>query len=216
MANIALTDDHVLLRNGLAGLLNSLGHTILFEADNGEDLTKKINPKALPDIVVMDINMPVMDGCEATVWLRKHHPAVKVLALSMYNDESAIIRMLGCGARGYILKDSKPAEMQEAIEAIMKEGFHYSELLNDKLIYAINRMGDGIPGEIGKLPEISEREMEFLRLCCTELTYREIAEKLLVSPRTVDSYRDILFDKLKVKTRVGLVMYAVKNGIMHI
>ncbi len=216
MANIVLTDDHVLLRNGLAGLLSSLGHTILYEADNGHELIKKINAKCLPDIVVMDINMPVMDGCEATLWLRKHYPAVKVLALSMYNDESAIIRMLGCGAKGYILKDSKPAQMQEAIDAIMKDGFHYSELLNDKLIYAINKIGDDAVTEMSKIIDITDREMEFLRLCCTELTYREIAEKLLVSPRTVDSYRDVLFDKLKVKTRVGLVMYAVKNGIIHI
>jgi two-component system, NarL family, invasion response regulator UvrY len=158
----------------------------------------------------------VMDGCEATTWLRQHHPKVKVLALSMYNDENAIIRMLKCGARGYILKDSKPAQMQEAIDTIVKEGFHYSELLNDKLIYALNKIGDGSNGDIGKQVEINEREAEFLRYCCTELTYKEIADKLQVSPRTVDSYRDSLFIRFKVKTRIGLVMYAVKNGIMQV
>jgi len=189
MANIGLTDDHVLLRNGLAALLKNLRHEILWEADNGKDLMEKIDPSRLPDIVIMDINMPEMDGCAATVWLRRNHPSVHVLALSMYNDESAIIRMLGSGARGYILKDSKPAQMQEAIDAIMQEGFHYSELLNVKLIHAINRLGQGAAGDIGRVADISERETEFLKLCCTELTYREIAERLSVSPRTVDSYR---------------------------
>ena len=142
MANIVLTDDHILLRNGLAGLIKNLGHHVLFEADNGKDLIEKLNSRHLPDLVLMDINMPEMDGCEATEWLRKHHPKIKVLALSMYNNESAIIRMLKAGAKGYILKDSRPQQLEVAIDAIMKQGFHYSELQNGKLIHAINQMGD--------------------------------------------------------------------------
>jgi two-component system, NarL family, invasion response regulator UvrY len=214
MANLALTDDHILLRNGLASLLKNLGHSILFEADNGKDLTVKLNPGQLPDVILMDINMPEMDGCETTTWLRKHHPAVKVLALSMYNNESAIIRMLKAGAKGYILKDSRPQQLEAAIDAIMKQGFHYSELLNGKLIHAINQMGDTSTG-LSTLVHLHEKETDFLKFCCTELTYKEIAEKLSVSPRTVDSYRDTLFEKLNVKTRIGLVMYAVKNGIVQ-
>jgi two-component system, NarL family, invasion response regulator UvrY len=214
MANIVLTDDHVLLRNGLAGLIKNLGHHVLFEADNGKDLIKKLSPGNLPDIILMDINMPEMDGCEATQYIRQHYPLVKVLALSMYNNESSIIRMLKAGAKGYILKDSHPQELQAAIEAIMKQGFHYSELLNGKLIHAINQMGDSSTN-ISSLVHLVEKETDFLKLCCTELTYKEIADKLAVSPRTVDGYRDALFDKLNVKTRVGLVMYSVKNGIVQ-
>lgn len=214
MANIALTDDHILLRNGLAALLTSLGHHILFEADNGADLIEKLDAKNLPDIILMDINMPVMDGCASTQWLRTNHPAVKVLALSMYNNESSIIRMLKCGAKGYILKDSKPQQLEAAIQSIIKDGFHYSELLNGKLINAINKMGDPNT-ELNTLVQLNDKETDFLKLCCTELTYKEIAQKLLVSPRTVDSYRDALFEKLLVKTRVGLVMFAVKNGLVQ-
>lgn len=214
MAKIVLTDDHVLLRSGLAGLIKNLGHHVLFEADNGLDLIDKLDARDLPDIVLMDINMPEMDGREATIWLRKNYPKVKVLALSMYNNESAIISMLKAGAKGYILKDSRPQQLQEAIESIMKQGFHYSELLNGKLIYAINQMGISST-ELSTIVQLHEKETEFLKLCCTELTYKEIADKLAVSPRTIDGYRDILFEKLHVKTRVGMVMFAVKNGIVH-
>jgi two-component system, NarL family, invasion response regulator UvrY len=214
MANIALTDDHVLLRNGLANLVKNLGHTVIFEADNGKDFIEKLNPDFLPDIVLMDINMPIMDGCETAKWIKEHHPQIMVLALSMYNDENSVIRMLKCGAKGYLLKDSKPQELDAAINALLKEGFHYSELLNGKLIHAINKMGDE-NGDLNVLIHLNEKETEFLKYACTELTYKEIAEKLFVSPRTVDSYRDALFEKLKLKTRVGLVMYAVKNGIVR-
>lgn len=215
MANIALADDHILIRNGLAGLLKNTGHTVLFEADNGKDFIQKLDPKNLPDIVLMDINMPEMDGCETAQWLRQHHPEVKVLALSMYNKENSIIRMLKCGAKGYILKDSRPPQLEAAIHALMTEGFHYSELLNGKLINAINQLGEN-GSELNKLMQLSEKETEFLKLSCTELTYKEIADQLCVSPRTVDSYRDTLFEKLNIKTRVGLVMYAVKNGIVEL
>ena len=215
MAKIALTDDHVLLRSALAELLKTLGHDILFEADNGKELTKKLLPEDLPDIILMDINMPEMDGCQATEWLRKHYPKVKVLALSMYNNENAIIRMFKSGASGYILKDCKPEQLQEAIRSLMTEGFYYSELLNGKLIHAINMLGyEG--GEINMLMHLHEKEIDFLKLCCTEYTYKEIADILKVSPRTVDSYRDGLFEKLQVKTSIGLAMFALKNELVRI
>ena len=214
MAKIVLTDDHILLRNGLATLVKSLGHTVLFEADNGKDFIDKLNRLNLPDIVLMDINMPDMDGYDTTLWLKRNHPEVKVLALSMYNNESFIIRMLKCGAQGYILKDSRPPQLAAAIDALMKDGFHYSELLNGKLIHAINKMGEQ-DSNLASLVQLNDRETDFLKYACTELAYKEIAEKMNVSPRTVDTYRDILFEKLHVKTRVGLVMYAIKNGIMQ-
>jgi two-component system, NarL family, invasion response regulator UvrY len=215
MAKIALADDHVLIRTGLAGLLLNNGHNVLLEADNGKELISKLDPTNLPEVVLMDINMPEMDGCEATKWLRKNYPAIKVLALSMYNSENAIIRMLKCGAKGYLLKDSKPRQLESAIQTVLSEGFHYSELVSGKLINALNKMGEETE-QNNNLTKLSEKEMEFLRLSCSELTYKEIAEKIFVSPRTVDNYRDSLFEKLNVKTRVGLVMYAVKNGIVEI
>lgn len=214
MANIVLTDDHVLLRNGLASLVKSLGHTVLFEADNGRDFISKFDAAIVPDIVLMDINMPEMDGFETTLWLKQNHPKIKVVALSMYDNESSIIRMMKSGAKGYILKDSDPAELKEAIESLLSRGYYYSDLVNSKIMQAFNNFDDA-NNDIKTLVQISEKETEFLKLICTELTYKEIADKLKISPRTVDNYRDSLFEKLQLKTRVGLAMFAAKNGIVQ-
>ena len=213
MANIVLTDDHVLLRSGLATLIKNLGHKVLFEADNGRHFIQQLNADNMPDIVLMDINMPQMDGYDTCQWLKKQHPLVKVMALSMYDNDSAIIRMLRSGAKGYILKDSHPVELQNAIEALMNNGFYYSDVVNGKLIYAINKMDNG-DKDVYTLIQLTEREKTFLKYACTELTYKEIADKMFVSPRTIDGYRDDLFEKLQQKTRVGLVVYAIKNGIV--
>ncbi|MEO7306122.1 MAG: response regulator transcription factor [Ferruginibacter sp.] len=215
MANIVLVDDHVLLRNGLAELVKSLGHIVLFEADNGKQFVEKLTAKSIPDLVLMDINMPEMDGFETTQWVKQNHPDVKVLALSMYDNETSIIRMLKCGAKGYILKDSEPTELKAAIEDIMNKGFYYSDLVSGKLMHAINKLDDNNDG-LKSLVPLNDRETDFLKYTCSELTYKEIADKMFVSPRTIDGYRDTLFEKLHVKTRVGLVMYAIKNGIVNI
>jgi two-component system, NarL family, invasion response regulator UvrY len=215
MPSIVLVDDHSLLRMGLASLVESLGNTVLFEADNGKEFLDKLDTNNLPDLVLMDINMPEMDGFETTQWLKQNHPQVHVLALSMYDNETSIIRMLKCGAKGYILKDSEPSELKMAIDDIMNKGFYYSELVSGKLMHAINHMdndGDGLKN----LVPLNDRETDFLKYACTEMTYKEIADKMFVSPRTIDGYRDALFEKLKLKTRVGLVMYAIKNGIVNV
>ena len=214
MAKIVLVDDHALLRNGLAELVKTLGHEVLFECGNGKECIDRLDPKLLPDIVLLDINMPEMDGYETAQWLKQHHPDVKVLALSMYDNETSIIRMLKSGARGYILKDSEPGELKAALRALKEKGFYYSDLVSGKLMHAINKMEDE-NGNLKNLVPLNERETDFLKYACTELTYKEIAEKMFLSPRTIDGYRDALFEKLNVKTRVGLVMYAIKNGIVR-
>ena len=213
MAKLALVDDHVLLRNGLSILVKNLGHEVLFEASNGIELIEKLKPGLLPQIVLMDINMPEMDGYDCTKWVKIKYPSVKVLALSMYDNEASIIRMLKSGAKGYILKDSDPVELEAAIEALMNKGFYYSELVSGKMINAINKMDDT---EAVAVIKLNDREISFLKHTCTELSYRDIADKMLVSPRTVDGYRDALFQKLRVKSRVGLVIYAIRNGIVDL
>lgn len=214
--NVAVVDDHVLLRNGLATLIRSLeGYNVLFEADNGKDFIEKLKPKALPEIVLLDINMPEMDGYDTALWLKRNHPEIKILALSMYDNENAIIRMLKNGAKGYILKDIDPAEFRVALHALVRKGFYYSEMITGKLIHAVNNL-DEPEYSIRNLVNLNEREIEFLKLVCTEMTYKEIADKMFLSPRTIDGYRDALFEKLTVKTRVGLVMYAIKNGIVTV
>jgi DNA-binding NarL/FixJ family response regulator len=215
MPSVVLVDDHSLLRIGLASLVENLGYVVAFEADNGKEFQEKLNKENLPDVVLMDINMPELDGFQTTQWLKENHPDIKVLALSMYDNEISIIRILKCGARGYILKDCEPAELKMAIDDVVCKGYYYSDLVSGRLIHAINNI-DNEGSELKNLIQLNERETSFLKHACSELTYKEIADKMFVSPRTIDGYRDALFEKLKVKTRVGLVMYAIKNGIMQV
>ncbi len=213
---VVLVDDHILLRNGLANLISSFDrYDVLFEANNGKDFLARLRATNLPDIVLLDINMPEMDGYETSLWLKKNHPQIKVLALSMYDNEASIIRMLKNGAKGYILKDIDPLEFKAALDSLVRKGFYYSDLVTGKLIHAVNSFEE--PESTGKtLIQLNDRELEFLKLACTEMTYKEIADKMFVSPRTVDGYRDSLFEKLNCKTRVGLVMYAIKTGMVNV
>ncbi len=215
MVKVALVDDHVLLRNGLASLVQNLGYEVLFEANNGDDFLSKLSSKGHPDLVLMDINMPGKDGYETTLWLKENYPDIKVLALSMYDDENAIIRMLKNGAKGYIMKDSEPADLRAALDAVIRKGFYYSEMVTGRLVRSITDMEEE-GNNTKKLLNLSDRELEFLKLVCTEMTYKEIADKMILSPRTIDGYRDALFEKLDIKTRTGLVIYAIKNGIVQI
>lgn len=214
MAKIVLVDDHVLLRNGLASIISSLGHTVMFEADNGKDFICKLKTDDLPEMVLLDINMPEMDGYETCRWLTQHHPDIKVLALSMYDNESAVISMIKEGAKGYLLKDSDPRQLNAALLDVEKKGYYYSDMVSGKLIHALNQQEH--ENNTKKSVGLSSRELDFLKLSCSELTYKEIADKMCVSPRTVDGYRDALFEKLNIKTRVGLAIYAIKNGIVDI
>lgn len=211
---MALVDDHVLLRNGLAGVVKTFGdYEVLFEANNGKHFIEQLEEHELPEIILLDINMPEMDGFETATWLKKMHPQVKVLALSMYDNENAIIRMFKAGAKGYILKDCDPQELRTALDSVVRKGYYYSETVTGRLIHTINQL-DEEESNIKQLVQLNEREIEFLKLACTEMTYKEIADKMFLSPRTIDGYRDSLFEKLNAKTRVGLVMYAIRNGIV--
>jgi DNA-binding NarL/FixJ family response regulator len=214
MTKVALVDDHSLLRKGLGQLIESLGYSLCSEADNGKEFIDTLDTNNPPDVVLLDINMPEMDGYQTTQWLRQNHPLINVIALSMYDNETSIIRMIRYGAKGYILKDSEPAELKAAIDAVLTKGFYYSDLVSGKLLHAINNMDE--EGDLKNLAQLNNRELDFLKHTCSELTYKEIAEKMFVSPRTVDGYRDALFEKLGLKTRVGLVMYAIRHGIVTI
>jgi two-component system, NarL family, invasion response regulator UvrY len=212
---VALADDHVLLRNGLAGLVTNLGYEVKFECSNGKELISKLDKNDLPDVILMDINMPEMDGYDATLWLKNNYPLVHVLALSMYDDENAIIRMLRNGAKGYIMKDADPLELKHAIDDVMTKGVHYSELVTGRLLHSIYKVDE--PGNGTKqMLDLNDRELEFLKLASTEMTYKEIAEQMHLSPRTIDGYRDTLFEKLNIKNRVGLVLFAIKHSIVQV
>ena len=215
MAKIALVDDHILLRNGLAALVTKLGHKVLFEANNGKEFISQIDKDNLPDIILLDINMPEMDGYETAQWIKINQPTIKVLALSMYDNENAIIRMLRHGSRGYILKDSEPSELKLAIHSVLTKGYYYNDLVSGRLVKAINSI-DETDKDVVVINTLNEREIEFLKYACTELTYKEIAEKMCCSLRTVDGYRDFVYTKLNIKTRVGLAVYAIRNKYVNI
>lgn len=215
LIRLALVDDHKLFRRGLISLLEMVNtnFTILFEADNGFDMQTKIDPQNLPDIILMDINMPGMDGFASVEWLAKSFPQVKVLVISMIEEEVSIVRMLKLGVKGYLCKDVEPEELGEALNAIMNKGFYYTDFITGKLIHSLQ--GGDEESDAGAI-ELNEREKEFTLHACSELTYSEIAAKMFVSPKTVDGYRNMVFGKLNVKSRVGLVLYAVRNSLFRL
>ncbi len=209
---VAIADDHTLLRKALSRLIASYeNYSVLFEAENGIEVKSKITQHIIPDIILLDVNMRVMDGFETVQWLYKNHPQIKVLALSMFSDEKIIIRMLRLGAKGYILKNIDPDELKNALDSVMKKDFYLPEYISGKIISGLNKDGDDI-----NKPTIllTEKEKDFLQLICSELTYKDIAQKLNISPRTVDDYRNAMFEKFNVKSRVGLAIYAIKKGFV--
>jgi DNA-binding NarL/FixJ family response regulator len=212
---VGLVDDHVLLRKGLASLLIDNGYPLVIQADNGKQFIEKLSGDEIPSIVLLDINMPVMDGYATALWLKENHPQMKILALSMYDDEHSIIRMLRHGAGGYILKDCEPTELKMAIEAILQKGYYHNELVSSKLIHTMQNTNGANPVRNG-YPELSTKEVKFLQLICSEMTYKEISAVMKLSPRTIDGYRDGLFDKLGIKSRVGLVMFAIRNHLINV
>jgi DNA-binding NarL/FixJ family response regulator len=220
---LALVDDHKLFRKGLINLIELVCSdcVILFEADNGLDLQQKLNKGNEPDILLMDINMPKMDGFATVAWLNDNFPLVKVLVVSMIEKEESIVHMLKLGVKGYLSKDVEPQVLGEALNAIMDKGFYYTDFITGRLIHALNNKdgdkdndSDNTKNNAMKL--MNDRERDFLQLACSELTYNEIAAKMFVSPKTVDGYRNALFEKFQVKSRVGLVLFAIKNGLVQL
>ena len=213
VTHIVLVDDHILLRNGLASLVQSFeGYDVLFEANNGKDFIEQLKTYPAPDIVLLDITMPEMNGQETADWIKINLPNAKILVLSVMDNDSIIISMLKKGARGYLLKDSKPAIFREALDSIRDTGFYVNELVSNKMLnYVTHDQDKG--KEISLVSSLTEKEISFLQLVCTELTYKEIANKMELSPRTVDGYRDELLKKLKVQSRIGLVVFAIKYGL---
>jgi DNA-binding NarL/FixJ family response regulator len=188
---------------------------VLLDAKNGKELQEQLNPNEPPKIVLLDIVMPVMDGYETAEWLRITYPQIKVLALSTMDAESAIIRMIKHGARGYLLKDANTGELKQAFEEVISKGYYYNEIISQKILQSIHYLVD----EKNPLPtfaKLTDRELQFLKLACSEKTYQQIADEMCVSERTVDGYRDALCKKLNLNTRVGLVMFAIKNHLVKL
>ncbi len=214
MTKVVLLDDHTLLRNALANIIQSFpGYTVLFEAKNGQQFIDILDPGALPDIVLLDVYMPVMDGFDTALWITSRYPGIKMIVLSMLNDEPTIIRMLKCGVKGYLLKDIELEDLKKALDDVANKGMYINTILYNNIVESIHGVVGYEDREQQILRNLNDREKEFLRWLCTDKSYKEIAAEMYISPRTVDGYRDSLFDKLKVSSRVGLVLFAIKNGI---
>ncbi len=204
---IIIVEDHLLLSQAIGNIVDSFeDFEVICLCNNGKDLTEKLSTlDKIPDVILMDINMPIMNGIETTQWLTKHHPNIKVLALSVEDDEDTVLRMLRAGAKGYLLKDVEKSILEHALLEVIKNGFYHTKDVTDILMNSISG------GQ--KIVQLKEKELTFMKYACTEMTYREIAEKMHLSPKTIDNYRQTLFEKLDVKNRIGLAMYAIKNKI---
>jgi len=209
---IAIADDHLLIAKAIGSIIETFrDFEVLYEVEHGKALQERFKQKKnIPDIVLLDISMPVMDGFETAAWLKKDHPAVHIMALSVQDDDESLIRMIKAGARGYLHKNVHPAELENALHTLMSKGMYYPDWATSRVFI---KMAEDSGKENAPQVLLSEREKEFLKYSCTELTYKEIGEQMFCSARTVESYRDSLFEKLGVKTRVALALYAVKTGI---
>ncbi|HMI62811.1 MAG TPA: response regulator transcription factor, partial [Puia sp.] len=190
-------------------------YQVLFDAGSGEECIRQLQAGHVPDILLMDIVMPGMEGYAATVWVRDNYPEVRVLALSTMDAETAIIGMIRSGAKGYLLKDADPVELKRAFDEVMNLGHYYNDLVSRKIIRSVQLPAES-KNEPGLQSRLSARESAFLQFICSEKTYADIAREMFVSERTVDGYRDALFKKLNVGSRVGLVIYAIKNHLVTI
>lgn len=210
---IAIADDYKIYRDGLkVGLATDDNLEVVLEADNGEDLLNGLETAA-PDVIIMDLKMPIMDGMEATKEVRKRFNAIKVLIVTMYDDDKFIIHMMENGANGYLLKNAEPDEILKSIYAVVENGYYFNDLVNKALLKKLVQRGNLKPS-FNQNIEFTERELEVLKLICEEKTAAEIGKDIFLSPRSVEGIRQRLIEKVGVRNTAGLVMFAIKNGVV--
>jgi DNA-binding NarL/FixJ family response regulator len=210
--SLAFADDHTMLRKGLIRLLQLLGnYQICFESEDGDGVMEAFKKNLIPDIMVLDVNMGGKDGFHVAKWMNTHYPQVKILVLSMYNDEATIIKMIQAGAKGYITKNAEPEKLHEAIQTLWQTGNYIPDHISKKIVSGIqnNLLVDF------EHKDLSESELKFLQLLCKQLSYQEIAAQMYLSPKTMDDYRKKLTKKLSVKGKAGLIVYAMQNGLYN-
>lgn len=205
--SVVIVDDHILLSEAISELVNSFDDfETLYLCKHGKELLTKLkDPKNKPDIILMDIKMPILDGIETTEILKAEYPDIKVLALSVEEDEDTMLKMLRAGAKGYLMKDTKKEILEEALKQVKEKGYYHTNTIAQLLVGYLNKEE---PKTI-----LKPREIEFMEHACSEKTYKEIAELMFLSPKTIEGYRDSLYEKLNIKNRIGLVLYAIRNNL---
>jgi len=208
--NIGLVDDHVLFSKSLATLLHTFdGFEVVVDARNGVELLEKCRSlKPLPDIMLIDVEMPVMNGPQTAKALREKYPEMRLVALSMNDNDGSVINMVRAGCCSYLLKDSSPEILEQALREVYINSYYNSEIHNNSLGKLLITYQHATP--------LSDSEIEFLKLAGSELSYREIANVMSLSERTIDGYRSSLFDKLKVQSRTGMVLEAMRRGLIKL
>lgn len=210
--NIGIVDDHQLFLRSLSLLVESLNnYEVVIEALNGNDLQKKIKlSKTIPDIMLIDVNMPVMNGIETANWLQSAYSEIKLVALSMSDTDKSVLNMIKAGCCAYLLKDTHPNELEKALAEIYSKGYYNADVSN------INYRRLMKAKEDEEKLHLSDREKSFLQLACSEFTYKQIAAQMNVSERTVDGYRESLFHKFSVQSRVGLCLEAIRREMVRL
>ncbi len=205
---IAIAEDHDVVREGIIKVIvDDPANEVIAGAENGRALIDNIAAlPAPPDVCIVDISMPVLNGFDTITELKKLYPGMKFLVLTMSNSEFSVIKMIKNGANGYLLKNSKPTQLLQAIKTVHTEGFYYSDIAAEKIFK--------IAAGYKKSQMLTDKEIHFLSLCCTDMKYEEIAETMYISVRTVQDHKDVISHKLDIHSRIGLALFAIQAGIV--
>ncbi len=212
MIRLAIADDQPLFRRAFVLLLRDMPDVqVMFDSANGEEVLIGLKGNAV-DIVLLDLEMPVMDGVETLRRIREEHPQVKVIVLSTHDDELSIVRMMELGASGYVLKTAEPDEVENAIRSVKDSGYYFSDLVSRVMLQGLVKK-EQVKPVYNVVDPLTERELEVLRAICQEMTTTEIAGKLFLSPRTVEFHRNNILLKTGARNVAGLVVYAMTKGL---
>jgi len=210
---VAIADDHKIFRKGVILSLRPFTNIkFVLEADNGDQLLEGV-PSSEPDVVLMDLRMPGKDGIEATKVLSKQYPNIHVIVLSMYEDDRFVSHMMENGASGYLLKNAEPQEIRRAIMDVHEKGYYLNNFVNRILLKKSHAKQKAIPSLNNEIT-LTDREKDVLKFICMEFTAQEIAQKMDISPRTVEAIKDRLMERFGSKNTAGLVFFAVKNNLV--
>lgn len=210
---IAIVDDHPLVRNALSSVISGMKHCIVHaECSNGQELISLLQSKILPDLILLDISMPIMDGLSTAEWLKENHPQISIIVLTAFSTDPIIMKLLSLGVNCVMSKNINASEFKKGILAVMEKGIYLPHDISNNIFRIIASKGASLNNMNKHI--LSEKEIVFLRLVSTEMTYKEIAQSMNISPRTIDKLRDKLFERYELKSRTGLVKLAIHAGII--